>query len=244
MRRSMLFVPGNSPGMLLSADIHQADAVILDLEDAVAPNQKDAARVLVRRALLGLPYRGVEIIIRINPLGSGFTRDVSPDGAFIAAGTLPPIGRRIHLQIQVSPVRTVFFEGVVRRHKQVPPTLRSVEPAGFGLSFLSPRELFEELVPTSAVPALNCFEVRFTDAAQFRNSWVNELARGGLFLRTERQLPRDAEVRVTLFLEFAGKDFEFVGKVVQAVSAPVHGLAVGFADPTAVRAALGPIAGS
>lgn len=75
MRRSMLFVPGNSPGMLLSADIHQADAVILDLEDAVAPNQKDAARVLVRRALLGLPYRGVEIIIRINPLGSGFTRD-------------------------------------------------------------------------------------------------------------------------------------------------------------------------
>lgn len=75
MRRSMLFVPGNSPGMLLSADIHQADAVILDLEDAVAPNQKDAARVLVRRALLGLPYRGVEIIIRINPLGSGFTRE-------------------------------------------------------------------------------------------------------------------------------------------------------------------------
>ncbi len=75
MRRSMLFVPGNSPGMLLSADIHQADAIILDLEDAVAPNQKDAARVLVRRALLGLPYRGVEIIIRINPLGSGFTRD-------------------------------------------------------------------------------------------------------------------------------------------------------------------------
>ena len=75
MRRSMLFVPGNSPGMLLSADIHQADAIILDLEDAVAPNQKDAARVLVRRALLGLPYRGEEIIIRINPLGSGFTRD-------------------------------------------------------------------------------------------------------------------------------------------------------------------------
>lgn len=71
----MLFVPGNSPGMLLNADVYQADAVILDLEDAVAPNQKDAARVLVRRALKDLPYAGVEIIVRINPLGSGFTEE-------------------------------------------------------------------------------------------------------------------------------------------------------------------------
>lgn len=75
MRRSLLFVPGNSPGMLLNADIHQADSLILDLEDAVAPTQKDAARVLVRQALRNLPYHGVEIIIRINPLGSGFTQD-------------------------------------------------------------------------------------------------------------------------------------------------------------------------
>lgn len=75
MRRSMLFVPGNSPGMLLNADVYEADAVILDLEDAVAPNQKDAARVLVRRALKDLPYAGVEIIVRINPLGSGFTEE-------------------------------------------------------------------------------------------------------------------------------------------------------------------------
>lgn len=75
MRRSMLFIPGNSPGMLLNADIHQADAVILDLEDAVALNQKDAARVLVRRALTGLIYHGVEIIVRINPLGSGYTEE-------------------------------------------------------------------------------------------------------------------------------------------------------------------------
>ncbi len=75
MRRSMLFIPGNNPGMLLNADIHQADAVILDLEDAVAPNQKDAARVLVRRAVTELAYQGIEIIIRINPLGSGYTQE-------------------------------------------------------------------------------------------------------------------------------------------------------------------------
>ena len=73
MRRTMLFVPGNNPGMLLNADIYGADALILDLEDAVAPGEKDAARILVRGALTSWDYAGCEIIIRINPLGSGYT---------------------------------------------------------------------------------------------------------------------------------------------------------------------------
>ncbi|MBQ3168498.1 MAG: CoA ester lyase, partial [Clostridia bacterium] len=47
MIRSLLFIPGNNPGMLLNADVHGADAIILDLEDAVSPDQKDAARILV-----------------------------------------------------------------------------------------------------------------------------------------------------------------------------------------------------
>ena len=40
MRRSMLFIPGNSPAMLLNADVHGADAIILDLEDAVSPSER------------------------------------------------------------------------------------------------------------------------------------------------------------------------------------------------------------
>lgn len=75
MRRSMLFVPGNSPAMLLNADIHQADAIILDLEDAVSPTEKDAARILVRNAVSALHYYGTEVIVRVNPLDSGYTRD-------------------------------------------------------------------------------------------------------------------------------------------------------------------------
>lgn len=74
MRRTMLFVPGNSPAMLLNADIHGADALIFDLEDAVAPAEKDAARVLVRRAVQALGYAGCEIIIRINPLDSAYIK--------------------------------------------------------------------------------------------------------------------------------------------------------------------------
>ena len=75
MRRTMLFVPGNNPGMLLNADVYGADSLILDLEDAVAPGEKDAARVLVRGALSAYSYEGTEIIIRINPLDSGYIKD-------------------------------------------------------------------------------------------------------------------------------------------------------------------------
>jgi len=67
MIRSMLFIPGNNPGMLLNADVHGADAIILDLEDAVSPDQKDAARILVRNAVKSLAYKGCQLIIRVNP---------------------------------------------------------------------------------------------------------------------------------------------------------------------------------
>ena len=65
---------GNSPAMLLNADIHQSDAVILDLEDAVAPGEKDAARMLVRNAIQSLDYGKTEIIVRVNPLDTDYIR--------------------------------------------------------------------------------------------------------------------------------------------------------------------------
>ena len=72
MRRSLLFIPGNNPGMLMGADIHGADAVIFDLEDAVAPTEKDAARILVRNAMRAMPDLGVEVVVRVNPLATDF----------------------------------------------------------------------------------------------------------------------------------------------------------------------------
>lgn len=74
MRRTLMFVPGNNPGMLLNADVYGADALILDLEDAVAPGEKDAARDLICGALKEIGYGDAEIIIRVNPLDSGFTK--------------------------------------------------------------------------------------------------------------------------------------------------------------------------
>ncbi len=66
MRRSMLFVPGNNPKMMTSCGFFGADAVIFDLEDAVSPGQKLAARQLVRHAIANLELNGCEVVIRIN----------------------------------------------------------------------------------------------------------------------------------------------------------------------------------
>ena len=68
LRRSMLFIPGNSPGMLQNGGVFGADSVILDLEDAVAPTEKDAARLLVSHALRTVDYGTSEKVVRINPL--------------------------------------------------------------------------------------------------------------------------------------------------------------------------------
>lgn len=72
MRRSMLFIPGNTPNLLMNGDVLGADSIILDLEDAVSPAEKDSARILVRNALRSLHYKGCEIIIRINPVETDF----------------------------------------------------------------------------------------------------------------------------------------------------------------------------
>ena len=74
MRRSMLFLPGNTPNMLINGPYLGADALILDLEDAVAPSEKDAARVLVRNTIRDMDLRGREVIVRINSIDTDFWR--------------------------------------------------------------------------------------------------------------------------------------------------------------------------
>lgn len=66
LRRSRLYVPGNEPKHFLNAHLHGPDAVILDLEDAVAPTEKDAARLLVRNALRAVDFGPCERMVRIN----------------------------------------------------------------------------------------------------------------------------------------------------------------------------------
>ncbi len=65
-RFSRLYLPGNSPSLMINAGIHKPDGIILDLEDAVAPDKKDEARFLVRNALCAIDFYGAERMVRIN----------------------------------------------------------------------------------------------------------------------------------------------------------------------------------
>lgn len=83
-------MPGNNPGMLVSADNLEADAIIYDLEDAVSTSQKDAARDLVANALRTLSYKNSIVTVRINPTDSPYWKDdlraiipAGPDGLVI-----------------------------------------------------------------------------------------------------------------------------------------------------------------
>jgi len=70
-RRSRLYLPGNSPKLMINAGIFLPDGIILDLEDSVAPAMKDEARLLVRNALRQVNFYGAERMVRINQLPRG-----------------------------------------------------------------------------------------------------------------------------------------------------------------------------
>ena len=68
LRRTMMFMNAQKPGLIKDAYIYGSDSIILDLEDAVAENQKDAARFSLYHALKSIDYSNTEGIVRINGL--------------------------------------------------------------------------------------------------------------------------------------------------------------------------------
>lgn len=73
--RSLVFLPGNTPNLMLNGEILPADGLILDLEDAVSPDEKDSARILVKNYLKNLEQRRKEIIVRINSTDTDYWKD-------------------------------------------------------------------------------------------------------------------------------------------------------------------------
>ncbi len=68
LRRTMLFMNAQKPGLIKDAYIYGVDSIILDLEDAVAENQKDAARFSLYHALKSVDYGDTEVLVRMNGL--------------------------------------------------------------------------------------------------------------------------------------------------------------------------------
>ncbi len=68
LRRTMMFMNAQKPGLIKDAYIYGVDSIMLDLEDAVAENQKDSARFSLYHALKTIDYGETEVIVRINGL--------------------------------------------------------------------------------------------------------------------------------------------------------------------------------
>jgi len=87
----MLYIPGNNMRMIVKACTLAADAVILDLEDAVPLGDKPTARVVVRDSIEAIKKRGTSVFVRVNALPTGLTGDDlesvvpgCPDGIMLA----------------------------------------------------------------------------------------------------------------------------------------------------------------
>jgi citrate lyase subunit beta/citryl-CoA lyase len=72
-RVTRLYLPGNTPSLMINAGLHRPDGIILDLEDAVAPDKKYEAAFLVRNALRNLDFYGTERMVRINQVPQGLS---------------------------------------------------------------------------------------------------------------------------------------------------------------------------
>lgn len=75
LRRSMMFLNAQKPSLIKDPYIYKADSLMFDLEDAVAANQKDAARFSLYHALTTIDYRGAEKVVRINGLDTDLWKE-------------------------------------------------------------------------------------------------------------------------------------------------------------------------
>jgi len=97
--RSLLYVPANVPKFTAGAADRGADGIILDLEDAVAPAQKAAAREALPQAVAEVGRRGASVLVRVNRPWRMMVRDL--EAAVIpgvAALALPKIESAEHVQ--------------------------------------------------------------------------------------------------------------------------------------------------
>ncbi len=135
--RSWLFIPGDSDRKLAKADEAGADALILDLEDSVAPAAKPEARRKVRAFLDARApgSRRAALWVRVNPLDAGALHDLAaviggaPDGIMLPKIDGPADVRRLSHGLDTLEVR----EGIPAGHVRILPVATETAAAPFGL---------------------------------------------------------------------------------------------------------------
>lgn len=172
---------------------------------------------------------------------SGFTNDVSATGLFVLTGSTPKPGTRLHLEVTMQNDRVLFMEGVVARQVVVPPELRQVVKAGFGVRYLLGTELMAEMVPAlTATQRNDPFTLTFNDEEAWRATVDKELRRGGVFIWSANSAATNTILTVTFDLRFMDRKLAFEARVVHVVTAPdnKHGITLMFVDAAGAAAAL------
>jgi hypothetical protein len=170
---------------------------------------------------------------------SGFSGNISSSGLFIIATTTVKIGQRLHLQVEAE-ARAVYLEALVARINQVPPELRTVVKGGFGVRFLTQRELLSELVPNTSAPGAKVMS--FDTAWKLSELYEKELKRGGVFLWSDTAVAVDSVVPIEFELGYANHAITLQAKVTTVVPNPdgKFGLACMFLDGPQVAAQFQP----
>jgi Tfp pilus assembly protein PilZ len=152
---------------------------------------------------------------------SGFTSDISNGGAFIVAPQRPALDAHVHLHLFTDKETSVYFETTVRRHKIVPPQLRTLEKGGFGVRFRRPDEVLAEILFESGAR----LQVAYVTQDDLKLAYDEEFRHGGVFIPTEIRVERGSDVVVAVRLDFMNKTFEFDASVVQVfLDSSLHGL--------------------
>ena len=174
LRRTMMFLSAQKPGLIKDAYIYGADSLILDLEDAVAENQKDAARFSLYHTLTTVDYGDTEVLVRINGLDTPHWREdvrvavaAGADGIRIAkcesaadirqvAALESPKGALNSYEICCASNRMLGIAlsgGDFRKCMQVSPTRDGIEMAAAR----------GHMVLTARAAGVQCFDTVFTD---------------------------------------------------------------------------------
>jgi citrate lyase subunit beta/citryl-CoA lyase len=144
--RSLLFVPGHRARFYEKLAEFRPDAVIVDLEDAVPPNEKPLARTMVRERLGSPLLTGMQVFVRVNSVDSPFFRDdvrgvvaAGLDGIFLPKASTPDQLRDANMLLAQAEMRVGLPLGTVR----IVPIVETVRGAlnARELAIASPRVL-------------------------------------------------------------------------------------------------------
>jgi citrate lyase subunit beta / citryl-CoA lyase len=134
--RSLLFAPGNQERMIEKTTSLPADAVVLDLEDAVPRPDLDAARETIRAAVKNLRWPNSDVFVRVNAGEEGL-RDLEALGDIVVGVLIP----KVESPEDIGRVRAWLGASTVHGHADVP-LIATIETALGALRALSTFESF------------------------------------------------------------------------------------------------------